>query len=214
MAEEMKRISVNAIERMIKQEEADMYKRVQFHGETMFIKRSLSLDEALAFIGGIADSVFMDDGTYVPEAKEFTLRCAILEMYANFRLPENVKNKYDMVYSDVIYDAIDMIMSNINTEQYDDMCEAIDKRIAYRIKTNVQAVERKIAGLMQGLEELEDQMRGVFGGMTQEEAAALVGTLARGVDEEKIVNALVEAKYVGGAVDPAGSEASEAGESE
>lgn len=206
MAEEIKRISVNAIERMIKQEDVEMYKQTQFHGETMFIKRSLSLDEALAFISGIADSVFMDDGTYVPEAKEFTMRCAILEMYANFRLPENVKNKYDIVYSDIIYDAIDLIMSNINTEQFDDMCEAIDKRISYNLKTNVQAVERKIAGLMQGLEELEEQMRGIFGGMTQEDVAALVGSLANGVDEEKIVNALVAAKYTE-------NESSEVGES-
>ena len=206
MAEEIKRISVNAIERMIKQEDVEMYKQTQFHGETMFIKHSLSLDEALAFISGIADSVFMDDGTYVPEAKEFTMRCAILEMYANFRLPENVKNKYDIVYSDIIYDAIDLIMSNINTEQFDDMCEAIDKRISYNLKTNVQAVERKIAGLMQGLEELEEQMRGIFGGMTQEDVATLVGSLAKGVDEEKIVNALVAAKYTE-------NESSEVGES-
>ena len=168
---------------------------VDFHGEQMMIKRHLNLVEMLNYVESVANSVFNDDGSYMPEAGDYANRCALLAIYANFDLPEEVADRYAFVYSDIMSGAIETILDIIDSEQYEDMTTAIYNRRNRRLKADAEDAEKKVAEIMTALDALGEQINGIFGDMNSEDVKGLVHNLAKGVDEEKLMEAYVKAKY-------------------
>lgn len=192
MDTETRKISVNAMEHAIKDEV--LYTEHEFYGEVMIVKRKLSLSDMLTFVSVVADGVFTDDGDYMPEGGDFAERCALLEIYANFRLPTNIEKKYNMVYSDVMSEAVHIIMESIDENQYEAMMNAVYSRRNYRIRTDVRTAEKKVDELVKTLDDLGAQINDIFGGMTEDEMKGIFSSLAKGVDEGKIMDAYIAAK--------------------
>lgn len=192
MSIETKKISVGAMDRAVKDEA--LYTEHDFYGEVMIVKRKLDLNDMVTFVNVVADGVFTEDGEYMPEGGDFAERCALLELYANFRLPTNVEKRYALVYSDVMSDAVHTIMENIDEAQYEAIMNAVYAKRNYRIRTDIRTAEKKVDALIQTIDELGRQINDVFGGMSEDEMKGIFSSLAKGVDEGKIMEAYIASK--------------------
>lgn len=190
---DIKKISVNALERITNDEE--LYTTFNWEGEEVVVKKRLDLVEVLSMVDGVANGCFTDDKHYSPEVRQFTMDCAILEFYSNFRLPENVEKRYAIVCSTAVQNAINSIVSHIDIRQFKMIEDAITEKIDYTINTQTVSVERRIMELSAQIEEVGKNITGIFNDMSQEEISGLISSLANGVDEEKLVDAIVKARY-------------------
>ena len=192
MANEKNVISVGKIESIVKNEEENVV--LQWHDLELTVKKKLSLGEMLVFVSSIVDNCFGDDAVYIPEVADYIRRCAILELYANVRLPQNTEKRYAFVYSDALDEAIEMILSVIDAKQYTEMLSAAQEKIDYRINTETESVRHRVDEAAKTLDNLADQLKGLFSGMTVDDVKGLIGALTNGIDEEKIVNAYIDRK--------------------
>lgn len=196
MANELKKISVNAFERAVEDSGEILTTEATWYAETIHIKRRLSLEEMMFFADAVAGNCFTDDDIYLPEVKEFSIRSGVLEMYGNFRLPANVSKRYELVFSEAGTLAFDLIAQNIDLVQFEEILDVIEEKIDYRVNTSIEKANRQISQLVDSLMHMEQQMKDIFGGMSTEEVSGLIGSLAQGVDEEKLMKAYM--KYQAG----------------
>lgn len=194
MANEEKRISISAIERAVKESDDADVVQIEWRGETIPVKRRLNLAEMMAFVDGVASNVFSDDGSYVPEVEGLLRRSAILELYGSFRLPQNIEHRYELLYSPVMRETADMILEQVDQVQYEEILDAIRDRIDYRMNTDIEKANRKVNELISSLLDMESTFKGILGDVSQDDVRALLSSLTKGVDEEKIVNAYMDRK--------------------
>lgn len=191
MSDKMKRISVNALERVVKDLDTGIITK-NWRSNEVSIKRRLGLYEMMEFVDGVVKTCFAgDDHQYTPEVLDFAIRCSVLEMYANFSLPENVERRYDFAYG---CDAYEFVLNEIDDEQFDIIMDAIDEKIEHIANAQADAVMRKANEMIASLEQLESQLSTVFAGIGAEDMAGIVNALKSGtLDEEKLVNAYFDA---------------------
>lgn len=182
-----KKVSITAFEKVMK-ETCTPIQTIEWNEIEISIKHTLSLKEVMTFVDNVTKSCFLvDSNTYLPEIKEFAIKCCVLEMYANFTLPSNVERKYDLVYNT---DAFNRVMPHINTEQLSEITDAIDDKIDNLVHSNIEFVQRQTYELYSTLDALQKQISGTFEGISSEDISKLVEAVAEGgIDEEKLVQA-------------------------
>lgn len=192
MADKNKRISVNALERVVKEQYPEPVTQ-GWHGNEVTIKPMLGLNEMMEFVDGVVKTCFIgDEQKYTPEVRDFAIRCSVLEMYANFTLPENVEHKYEFVYG---CDAVEFVLGHIDHEQFEMILDAIDEKIEHIASAQAEAVMQKANELFAELEQLEKNLANVFEGIDEKDMAGIVKALQSGtLDEEKLVNAYFDAR--------------------
>ncbi len=191
MATKIKKISVNAFEEAVK----DSYQPtsvIDWHGIELHIKRTLGLAEAMSFVDLCAGVCFgEDENGYMPEKLAFGIKTAIVSMYTNVSLPENVEKQYDLIYNS---DIIPTVMSHINREQFDEINTAIHAKVKYRANARAEAFNRRIEELTSSLEGMGQQLGDIFSGVSKDDMNAIVGAMSNGMDEEKLVQAYLARK--------------------
>lgn len=187
-----KKISISAFEKIMK-ETYTATKNVKWNGVEITIKNTLSFKEVLSFVDSVTKSCFTtDNGSYLPEVKEFVIKCCILEMYANFAMPINVERKYDLVYCT---DAVNVVMENINRVQLDEIIEAINDKIDNIAQANIEAVNKQMNELYSAFDNLQEQMTGIFAGIGTDEISKLIGAISGDkFDEDKLIQAYIDKK--------------------
>lgn len=191
---EVKKVSINAIENVMKTEFANE-SQAQWHGVDIVIRKAIGLQESIEFVHQVVNGCFSDnEGDYMPELKDFAIRACLIEKYTNIRLPESSAKMYDMLYKT---DLCSFVCGYISAEQFTSMVDAINDKLDYMANAGIKKLEQ-IAGAMDTLSKEYEEM---FAGITPEEIKAVTDATADGVDEEKIVNALLKAKNGAAAVD-------------
>ena len=185
-----KKISISAFENIMK----DTYtstKTIAWNGVEITIQRTLSFKDFLTFVDTVVKNCFsIDNNAYMPEIKDFAIRCCVLEMYANFALPINVERKYDLAYCT---DAVQTVISEINPEQYNVLISAIDSKIENMAQANIEALNKQMSEISSAFENMQNQMSGVFEGVGAEEMSKLIGAISDGsFDESKLVQAYID----------------------
>ena len=185
-----KKVSIATLEKIMNEPYMPA-KVVEWNGVEVTIKPTLSFKDVLSFVDSVVKSCFTtDNGSYIPEVKEFVTKCCILEMYANFALPTNVERKYDLVYCT---DAVNMVVANINTAQLQEIVEAIDTKIDNIAQANIEAVNKQMNELYSAFNNLQEQMTGIFAGIGTDEISKLIGAIAGDkFDETKLVQAYID----------------------
>lgn len=185
-----KKISITTFEKIMKDIHIST-KTVEWNGVNITIKPTLSLKEMLSFVDNVVQSCFTtEDAAYIPEVKEFVIKCCVLEMYANFTLPTNVERKYDLIYCT---DAIDVVMSNINAAQFGEIMEAINDKISNIAQANIESANKQINELYSAFDNIQEQMSSLFAGIGNDEIGKLVGAIAGDkFDEAKLVQAYID----------------------
>lgn len=165
---------------------------VEWHGISLHIKNTLTFAEMLAFSSEVVSTCFIDNtAEYVPEVKDFAVRCAILEYYGNIELPDDASKRYQMVYCS---DIVNEVTKYVNDEQLEPLLRSIDKKIAYVAQNNIEAFNKQMSEAVSRLTDVENNLSSIFGGIDQETITGLASTIANGnFDVEKLVDVATRA---------------------
>lgn len=163
----------------------------EWGGTVITVKHYLSVFNMMQFTDGVVRSCFIaDTGEYVPEVKDFAIRCAILEYYANIELPAEIEAKCDLVYGTNI---VAFVLQYANGEQFNNMRDAIDAKVDNMAQANIEAMNKQMMEIAAGLKDLEKKLEDVFSGVDSNTVSKIAGALANGAfDERKLVQAFSE----------------------
>lgn len=161
---------------------------IDWRGLTLHIKKCLSLEEMMTFVSDVVSSCFAaNTNEYLPEIKDFTTRCCILESYAGIVLPKSLNEKYEMVYN---CDIVSAVAQHIESMQFNAMLAAIDRKIEHQAQSNIEAMNKQMNELIAGFSTIEKNLSGIFGGIDNETITKIAGAIADGkFDENKLVKA-------------------------
>ncbi len=192
MAKTEKKISVNTFEKIMKEHFTPVV-TVRWHEADITVKRSLSLMEMLKFAQSVAESCFDETRGFVPELADFVIRSNIMEMYGNFRLPEELEKRYELLYNT---DAVETVTENVNRQQLQELVDAIDRKIRYMCDTRVNDLSIRFRQVAEALEAMSKSAGEIFEGVTADDLRKLIGAVGEHgkTDEEKIVEAVLKHK--------------------
>lgn len=183
------KISITALDNIMKTIDTGV-KMVKWNGLDVEIKHTLPFREVLAFVDNVSTSCFSIGNEYLPEVKVFAIKCCVLEMYANFTLPDNVEHKYDLIYNT---DAFETVIEHINTKQFNEIVEAINEKVYNSADANVALANKQINDIYTSFEGLQKQINDVFNGLSSDEILGFISAVTNNkLDEEKIVKAYMD----------------------
>lgn len=187
-----KKISVNAFEKAIS-ENFDKTTTQEWNGLEIEVKRNLSVVEMMAFVDNVSKACFSDkDATYTPEMKDFAVRVAIIELYTNITLAQNIHKKYDVIYGSNI---LDTVLGCIDQTQFNAMMRAVEDKTSHLANANVEMINRQMNELYASFDNLQKKLSDLFEGIGEDDIKNIAGALANGaIDEEKIVKTFMESK--------------------
>lgn len=185
----MAKLTINKIEKIM----SEMFVPnviVDWHGEQITIKRSLTLEEMLTFTENVIDSCF-NDGEYMPQLKDFATRVATLFSYVDINLPSNTGKKYAICYQT---DLVQTVLKNIDINQYTEMINAIEYKLDNMAEANVQMVYRKADDAAEAITGMVEKINTMFEDIEPQDLKNVISAIGtNGVDEKKIVNAYLNA---------------------
>lgn len=186
------RISVNAFERVMK----DTYTpetSFEWNGIEVTIQKTLSLKDAMSFVQNVVSMCFAEDtNEYLPDVKEFAIKVAVLDHYTNFTMPSNIEKKYALVYCT---DAVEQVLVHINQMQYADLLLAINKKLEYCAKANIEAVHKQMDELYRQMDSLQENLSNMFAGISGDDIKNISSALLNGsFSEEKLVEEYLKQK--------------------
>lgn len=181
------KLSFDEIKKVIPADDEN-YATADWKGIKFRIKTILSLEEMMGFVHGVVTSCFAEDtGEYLPEIKEFAIRCSVLEDYGNIELPDDLNEKYALVYGTGI---VDCIASSVDSTQLEDILNAIDEKVEHIAQSNIEALNKKMAEVVAKFESLEANISNVFSAVDADTVTKVASAVASGTfDEKKLVQA-------------------------
>ncbi len=160
----------------------------EWNGLEIEIKKNISMEEMFAFVNLAVSNCFNEEtGEYRPEVKDFLIRCATLEFYAGIALPEDVKDKFDIVYASNLFG---FVLERINLQQFYAITEAIDKKVDNMVQANIVTLNKQMYEVIKALESFSEQFAGMFDNIDMSAVANMAEALSNGFDEEKLVKAI------------------------
>lgn len=186
MAKKSDKITVNALENAVKQNES--IHTITWNGLDIKVKNSISFDEMRLFVSAVTESCFSEVGEYRPEFMEFVTRALVLSLYTNVTLPKSLDAQYNIVYSGIV----DEVFQYINYEQYNHISWAIDRKIDLVLKENIDTLNKQ----RKQLDEDMDNMRKLVDGIDPEDIENLVSAFSKmNITEEGLMQAFLNSKY-------------------
>lgn len=187
-------IAANMLEQLLENGGANIdppTRVVEWNDLKIEINHTLDVKDAFELVKAVVDSSFLDDGSYVPEATDFAMRANVIAYYSNIELPNDMAAQYRMVYSLPIYE---IVRAAINAQQFDSLCDAVERRIEMICDTDIMETRAKINQLFDALDKLEKHIEDIFSGVGSDDVAKLAGAIrAETIDEAKIVEAFLKA---------------------
>ncbi len=164
-----------------------------WNGLEIKLHPTLTLEESLKFVHEVVYSCFeTNTGEYLPEIKDFAMKCSVLEMYGNVELPEGVEEKHELIYNT---DLCDFILSEIYTEQFDELKLAVESKIKHLTNSRAAEMEKRLDKALSDIEDLLKSVSDIFGEVDKDEMMKLLKSLSDGgFDEKKLVEAFIEVK--------------------
>ena len=168
-----------------------MLKFMISRGLEIEVNHTIPLPSVLEFVNELVETCFLEDGTFVPEIMDFTMKNNILTRYANFELPTDLNEQYNLIYFSGV---AEFVMEKINQVQLREIVEAAKKKINFKCQADVAATRAKLAELVTYFEDIGVQMEKMLTGVNAEDIEKLMQAMANGaLDEEKIVAAYMNA---------------------
>ena len=189
MAKKQERISINNFEKIVK----DTYtptEVIDWHGTSVTVKKTLSLEDIMSFCHIMADGCFSDDGKYIASVKDFLFKRAMISFYTNIAIPKNIEKAYELIYCS---DIIESIIPAINAVQFNELKSAVENQIKYETELKANMLYGQIEKMYEGLDQIESQLASVFENIKKEDISKFAESLLNGkLDEEKLVKAYIE----------------------
>ncbi len=162
-----------------------------WNGIEINIHPVLTLEETLVLVHEVVNSCFDGKtGEYLPEVRDFALRCSVLEKYADIDLPDDISEKHDLACRTDLYS---FVIGKIDREQFGETIAAIDKKIDNLAQSKVTAVESKLRELTENINSVSEAFSQLFDGIDKETISSIANAFASGgFDESKLVDAFIE----------------------
>lgn len=186
----LKKVSITSFNKIMKEINTPI-EIVEWHGIKITVQKTLPLVDVLTFVDRVFTGCF-DEATnsYVPEVKDFAIKCCTLELYANFSLPSNVEHKYDLIYNT---DAVDVVMKHINTVQFNDIIDSINTKINCTIQADMDTINKQMRNIYNSFYEMQRNIERIFSNIQSEDLSNLIHALSdKNFDESKLVQAYIE----------------------
>lgn len=191
MAKADKKVSIALFDKIAK-EQFQNEATIEWHDAQLRVKYALPLTDMLAFVDDVVGSCFHDKLGYMPEVKDFAIKTNILSRYANFSLPDNLEHRYQLVY---MTDAVDAVCAAIDGTQLQEIVNSINDKIRFLCDSKANLIQERINAVLETMEEMSNSTKDIFGGLSQNDLAALMSAITEhGLDEKKIVEAYLEQK--------------------
>lgn len=189
MADKIKKVSINAFEEAVNSQ-YEATQSFEWNGITIVVKRNLTLREMMSFVDSVVKNCFKEeDGTFIPEIKDFATRSCIYEYYTNITLPANIEKRYDLLYHQML---LDEIMPRIDSLQFNALIRAIEDKVAHLAQANIEAVTKQMNELYASVDGLQGQLESVFSGISGEDIQNFMAAFGNGeINEEKIAKAVM-----------------------
>lgn len=186
----MERISYEKIKSVINPDMA--VSTFEWNEMSISVKRYLDMEDMMNFTYSVFNSCFSNTtGEYRPEVKDFAIRSCILEIYANIDLPDNLADRYNLIYQSNI---IPEIMPYIDQAQFNAIVLAIDSKIEARINMNIAKFENDMRKAQDALDSVLAYVKGIFDGVDNETVKQIAGAISNmKIDPEKFAETVVEA---------------------
>lgn len=189
MAKNEKKISINSLDKIIKENYNNTTTAVWYDVEVT-IKKTLAFKDMLEFVNDVVMSCFQDKSGFVPEVVDFAIKSNILSRYANFSLPDKLEHRYEIIYCT---DAVEFVRQFINMEQLNEITASINKKISYLCNTNVMNIQKQIMELVSSFETMQQRTTDMFANLTPEDMAKVLSAFEDGkFSEEKLVEAYLQ----------------------
>lgn len=192
MAKERNRISINKLEKAVSKD----YEPVivaRWRELDIEVSRALSFEQMLSFVKSVVDLCFDSEEEYLPEVKDFAVKRAIIENYTNVALPQNVQKCYEIIYSS---DIVQFIEQYIDEDQFFGMMNAVDEKIKYKVRNNIDKTNKMINDATAKLEDMERDIERVLAGVDGDSVGKMINAIASGaLDKDALAEAIVKEKY-------------------
>lgn len=192
MAKERNRISINKLEKAVSKD----YEPVivaRWRELDIEVSRALSFEQMLSFVKSVVDLCFDSEEGYLPEVKDFAVKRAIIENYTNVALPQNVQKCYEVIYSS---DIVQFIEQYIDEDQFFGMMNAVDEKIKYKVRNNIDKTNKMINDATAKLEDMERDIERVLAGVDGDSVGKMINAIASGtLDKDALAEAIVKEKY-------------------
>lgn len=196
MAKTEKKISIAAFDKAAKGHLRETVTKQWFDIEVR-IRPFLPIGEMLAFVDDVVKSCLQDGMGYLPEVREFLVRCNVLTRYANFTLPEKLEHRYELACGT---DAADTVMEEVDQRQLEWIVNAIEDKLDYLCNANAAELEKQVHRLEDSIESIAKQLDEVFSGVSAEDVEKLAHAMAEGgFREDKLVDAYMKQRFGDGA---------------
>lgn len=163
-----------------------------WQGMTFEIKRVLSFAEMTEFIDSVMSLCFSDSYLYLPEVRDFAINSCIIDYYTNINIVDDVNIRYNTIYCTNL---IEQIKKEISTNQLNNIIDALDEKIDYRVSTNIDALLSQVDNIVQTLENFAQKAQDSFKDLTPDDIKDFVSSINKGaLDEEKIVKAYFDSR--------------------
>ena len=185
----MERISYEKLKSVINPDMA--VSTFEWNEMSISVKRYLDMEDMMNFTYSVFNSCFSNTtGEYRPEVKDFAIRSCILEIYANIDLPDNLAERYNVIYQSSV---IPEIMQYIDQAQFNAIMIAIDNKIESRINMNVAKFENEMREAQETLSGVLEFVKEIFDGIDNETVKQIAGAISdMKISPEKLAETVVE----------------------
>lgn len=186
----MNKISISAVENTMKERFVPTTE-IDWYGNNLVVKESLSLAEMFSFVDGVVNGCFNQETyDYMPEAKDFVLQASVVEYYSNVKLPENLDRKYAILYRT---DLVQTILENVNRGQFDEMVHAINCKVKSIADTNTAKLAKMLTEIGENISTILGKYSETYSDVTKEDVNNIISALSNGgFNEEKIVQLVLD----------------------
>ena len=162
-----------------------------WNGLEIHLHPTLTLEESLKFVHEAVYSCFeTNTGEYLPEIRDFAIKCCVLESYAEIKLPDNVSEKHKLVYST---DLCEFILDRVNWAQFEEFEKAIDRKINHLASSKAVEIEKRLDKALSTIEDALKSFSDIFDTVSKDDISKLTKALSEdGFDEKKLVEAFIE----------------------
>lgn len=192
----MKNVSISQVEKVMKDMRINEV-TFNWHDVEITVKTQVSFTDLMAMVQSIAGSCFaVNNGEYVPQAKELALRSSVVENYSNVRLPDNLDRKYEILMATDLYESI---LERINPKQREQLFTSVDEKVSAMVDANIAQMQHRIDEQVKAMNDLFTQMQEIFSGVSADDIQKLTKALAEhgALDEEKMMNVYLDRVHAG-----------------
>ena len=160
------------------------------------VKKHLGLGEMAQFVNEVVNACFNENDVFMPEARDFAIRSCVFEYYTNIELPDDMNERYDLLYS--LQTAYFDILDTIEKTQLIEMCKAADDRVGAKLQGIINDINTYANQILNKLDDLADKYEAMFAGVDADDVSEAIKAIAKsGLDESKFVEAYIAKTKVG-----------------